>query len=71
MINKDNIFDIKEKIALITGTSRGIGHVIAKAFLDRGAIVNGISRSGSDLTKHKNYIDYSIDLSSDRCIKKL
>ena len=71
MIKKHNIFDINNKVALITGTSRGIGHVLANAFLERGALVNGISRSGSDLAKHKNYRDYCIDLTNDKCIKKI
>ena len=40
-----SLFDIKGKIALITGSSRGIGYVLAKGFCEAGAtvILNGSS----------------------------
>ena len=46
----------------LLGTSRGIGYALAKGFLCSGAIVHGISRSGSNLDNYNNYIDHEINL---------
>ena len=37
-------FSVKNKVILITGTSRGIGKSLSLAFLNLGAIVIGISK---------------------------
>lgn len=42
---------LSNKIALITGASRGIGSAIAKAFTDEGAAVALAARSADDLDK--------------------
>ena len=39
------ILDLKEKIFLVTGASRGIGHAIAKGLLEEGARVAIIARN--------------------------
>ena len=39
-----NLFSVRNKVILITGTSRGIGRSIAEAFLNLGSIVIGISK---------------------------
>ena len=66
-----SIFDINNKVAVITGTSRGIGLALAKGFLDHGAFVNGISRSDSPLVGNEKYIHYNFDLNDRKLFNKL
>jgi len=40
---------MKERVALITGASRGVGAAVARAFSERGAKLGLLSRSGADL----------------------
>jgi NADP-dependent 3-hydroxy acid dehydrogenase YdfG len=40
---------MKDRVALITGASRGIGAAVARAFSARGALVGLLSRAGDDL----------------------
>ncbi len=42
---KTDVFDVSGKIVLITGSSRGLGHAMARGFAERGAavVVNGVS----------------------------
>ena len=46
-----NLFDIKNKIALVTGGSRGIGFMIAKAYVENGAKVYITSRTATECQK--------------------
>jgi 3-oxoacyl-[acyl-carrier protein] reductase len=63
----------KDKIVLVTGSSRGIGLEITKHFINHGAKVIGLSRGKSDFV-HENYSHYSVDLSKPdvlvNCFKK-
>lgn len=68
---KNNLFSVKEKIVIITGSSRGIGYSLAKGFLDCGSLVHGISRSGSDLIKYENYSDHRINVKDKFLVKNL
>ena len=43
----ENIFSLKNKIALVTGASRGIGAEIALAYVESGANVICVARSES------------------------
>lgn len=51
----------RNKIAYITGCSRGIGQAIAELLLDRGYIVYGISRTST--IQHHHYYPIQLDLS--------
>ncbi len=58
----------KDKIVLITGTSRGVGLIIANHFLDNGATVIGLSRSQCFVISSPNYFHYDVDLSDPQAI---
>lgn len=73
-----NLFDVKDKIVLITGSSRGIGYSIARGFAEAGSIVviNGTSDESvkkpvSEL-KSKGYKIYGMpfDVTRQKDIKK-
>ncbi len=66
-----NCFDLEDKITLITGTSRGIGKDLAKGFIEAGALVHGMSRKESTISKEKNYTHHIIDLRNKESIIKL
>src|SRR5215204_5291843 len=51
------------KIAVVTGSSRGIGASIAQAFIKEGATVIGVARTASEL-KAENYLPVNFDLGS-------
>jgi 3-oxoacyl-[acyl-carrier protein] reductase len=51
-----------DKTVLITGSSRGVGRMIANYFLQNNATVIGLSRSSS-VIDHRNYDHFSVDLS--------
>jgi len=57
----------KNKIVLITGTSKGLGNLIAKFFIKNGATVIGISRSKC-LIKSTRYNHYKLDLGDQKAI---
>jgi NAD(P)-dependent dehydrogenase (short-subunit alcohol dehydrogenase family) len=42
------LFDLTGKIAIVTGTSRGLGKALALGFAEAGAIVVGCSRNGKE-----------------------
>jgi NAD(P)-dependent dehydrogenase (short-subunit alcohol dehydrogenase family) len=44
----DNLFDVKDKVVVVTGGSRGIGEMIARAYVDNGAKVYISSRNRTD-----------------------
>ncbi len=63
-------FDLTDKVALVTGASRGIGRGIAKAFAEAGADVAGVSRSASTETQSqveaagRRYLSLQADLAT-------
>ena len=63
------IFSVKNKVVFITGTSRGIGRDVAKAFLKLQAVVIGVSRNKNKHIKHKNYHHLICDLKNYQALK--
>lgn len=62
--------NITEKpVAVVTGSSRGIGAVIARHFLDKNFIVIGFSRNKHSFP-NENYIHYAVDISKPEGVKK-
>jgi len=52
---------MKERILLVTGSSRGLGRALTEDFLARGDTVVGCSRKASSLS-HPNYSHYELDI---------
>jgi 3-oxoacyl-[acyl-carrier protein] reductase len=62
---------LNDKIALITGASRGIGYVISKTFIKNGAKVVAVSINGEELSKAKNelgenFFTYKCDVANEQ-----
>jgi len=56
-----------DKIAVITGTSSGLGMAMATSLLERGFLVFGGSRSESPIS-HENFIDLELDIRSEKSV---
>jgi len=59
----------QNKLAYITGTSRGIGKALAELLLDQGFDVVGIARNNS--IKHENFTFVSLDLNDIEAVNQL
>jgi 2-deoxy-D-gluconate 3-dehydrogenase len=62
------LFDIKDKVAIITGSSTGLGQGMTKGFIEAGAKVAGVSPEGNEQTAKivmypDNFLDITADLS--------
>lgn len=61
--------ELLNKIAIVTGASKGIGLATAKLLLENGVKVAGWSRSQPDI-QHENFHFVSVDVSDDTSVKK-
>ena len=63
-----DMFSLKGKVAIVTGSDTGLGQGISKAFVEAGAKVLGVSRSASKATQEmlgeENFSYVTADLSS-------
>jgi NAD(P)-dependent dehydrogenase (short-subunit alcohol dehydrogenase family) len=67
----ESIFSLRNKTALITGGSRGIGAGIVSAFLDAGANVACLSRSDPMVQDQPNFSYYQCDVSDSERFKSI
>lgn len=56
------------KVAIVIGTSSGLGLACASSLLERGFLVYGGSRSESPI-EHENFIDLEVDLTQENQVK--
>jgi 3-oxoacyl-[acyl-carrier protein] reductase len=61
---------MKQRVIIITGTSKGIGQFLAKSYLQGGDIVVGCSRGQGSIV-HKNYRHFSLEVSHEREVIKM
>lgn len=54
--------ELKNKVAVITGISKGIGHALCKQLLDKGVIVYGLGRNNSEDLINENFHFISCDI---------
>jgi len=69
--NKENIFSVKNKIVVVTGSAQGNGHAIANGFIENGAYVCGIDikkPKDSSMIKSNKFNFFECDLSDDLSI---
>ena len=70
---------LKEKVAIITGTSQGIGEATAARFAEEGAVVILVARREKELARVSSNIDesggkaffYPVDVSDESAVKQL
>jgi len=60
----------ERKVALVTGSSRGVGRLITEHFLNEGAQVIGVSRGHSDINQ-KQYMHFELDVSDSKAVTEL
>ena len=58
------------KVALITGTRKGIGRALADHLLSQGWLVAGCSREEAEI-KSKNYRHYCLDVTDEKAVVKM
>ena len=58
----------KDKVIIVTGSSRGVGLYIANHFLNNEGVVIGLSRGENRNIDHKNYYHYKVDIGSPESI---
>ena len=57
-------------MVLVTGSTRGVGRLIAEHFLHEGATVIGVARSGATF-EHEKYSHYELDISDASAVQGL
>ncbi|TWW08967.1 oxidoreductase [Planctomyces bekefii] len=60
----------KDQVIALTGTSRGIGKMLAQDLVERGAIVLGFSRSEGTIN-HPQYQHFAVDISEEKPVETI
>jgi 3-oxoacyl-[acyl-carrier protein] reductase len=60
----------ESRVAIVTGTRKGIGRSLAEHLLSAGHVVYGVSRQESDL-EHPSYRHACLDVSDERAVRDL
>lgn len=61
---------LENRIALVTGASRGIGLSISKTLVEAGAIVAGWSRTKPESYSHANFHHFPVDLANEESVRE-
>jgi short-subunit dehydrogenase len=64
-----NHMELKNKIAVVTGVSKGVGLEVVKQLLEKGTIVAGWGRTAPDL-KHANFHFFVCDVAVEEQVEK-
>ncbi|HKK44311.1 MAG TPA: SDR family oxidoreductase [Balneolaceae bacterium] len=62
--------DLQNKVAIVTGASRGIGRAITEALLNQGVIVAGWSRTEPEDLNHDNFYYLQADLTIQESVEE-
>ena len=60
--------NLKNKVAIVTGSSKGLGVSIVEKLLEQGVFVAGFSRSETKIS-HPNFISCQVDISDEKQIE--
>lgn len=60
--------ELKNKIAIVTGSSKGLGYIVAEQLLEKGAHVFGWSRSDT-IIDHPNFTSDQVDIGNEEVVK--
>lgn len=62
--------DIQNKVAIVTGASRGIGLAITQALLNEGVTVAGWSRTAPEGLTHEQFSHFNVDLTNEQSVEE-
>ena len=67
-LTEKRMINLKDKVAIVTGSSKGLGKIVAEQLLKEGAKVIGWSRKDT-VIDHPNFKSYSVDIGHEAKVK--